>query len=99
MENLTKTFKDLRKKGYFARQNFTCCQSCGWAEVPEEYSNKAVFYHAQDKESMKRNGDLYLAWSGNGREIVEIFEKNGFFVDWNGENNTRILVKTKQIKP
>jgi hypothetical protein len=43
---------------------------------------------------MNKNGDLYLAWSGSGREIVETFEENGFLVDWNGENNTRILVRT-----
>ena len=33
---LTQSFKDLRRLGYFARQNFECCQSCAWATVPEE---------------------------------------------------------------
>jgi hypothetical protein len=92
MKNLTKAFNDLRRKGYFARQNFTCCQSCGWAEVPNEYENRAVFYHQQDQESMREGGDLYLAWAGNGQEIVKIFEKYGFLVDWNGDNRTRIKV-------
>ena len=33
-ENLNNAFKELRKLGYFARQNFKCCQSCAWAAVP-----------------------------------------------------------------
>lgn len=32
--NLNQAFKELRKLGYFARQNFWCCQSCAWAAVP-----------------------------------------------------------------
>jgi hypothetical protein len=92
MKNLTKAFSDLRKRGYFARQNFMCCQSCGWASVPNEYE-RAVFYHAQDKESMKKSGEVYLSWAGNGQEIVKVFQDNGFIVDWNGETTTRIKVK------
>ena len=26
--NLNQAFKELRKLGYFARQNFMCCQNC-----------------------------------------------------------------------
>ena len=48
---LREAFKDLRKAGYFARQNFTCCQSCAWAEIPEEKSDKVVFYHAQEAQT------------------------------------------------
>lgn len=92
MKNLTKAFSELRKKGYFARQNFMCCQSCGWAAVPTEYGDRAVFYHGQDREDLKKGRDLYLAWAGNGQEIVKIFEKYGFSVDWNGDSNTRIKV-------
>jgi hypothetical protein len=92
MKNLTKAFNQLRKKGYFARQNFMCCQSCGWASVPNEYGERAVFYHAQDKYDMKKSNEVYLAWAGNGQEIVKVFESNGFFVEWNGETTTRIKV-------
>ena len=28
---LTLAFKELRKSGYLAKQNFCCCQSCAWA--------------------------------------------------------------------
>ena len=41
--NLTKAFAELRKNGYFAKQNFLCCQSCGWAALSDEEAKNAVF--------------------------------------------------------
>lgn len=93
MTNLSKSFRELRKNGYFAKQDFMCCQSCGWAAIPDEQTKKAIFYHAQDKADIKEKNEVYLAWRGNGKEIVEIFERNGLIVDWNGSENTRIRVK------
>lgn len=92
-ENLTQAFKEIRKKGYFARQNFLCCQSCAWAAVPDGKDEKVVFYHNQDADGI-RYGEVYLAWSGNGAEIVEVFSKY-FNVIWDGSTSTRILVKEK----
>ena len=90
-EKLTLAFKDLRKLGYFARQNFTCCQTCGWAEVPQG-RDKVVFYHAQDKANLDKRGNCYLAWEGNGEEIVTTLQNRGLVVEWNGDENTRIKV-------
>ena len=90
--NLTKAFKDLRKHGYFARQNFTCCQSCGWSEVPEDKADKAVFYHNQDHHSYKEGGDLYLAWSGDGNLICETLRMHGLQVEWEGTPDRRICI-------
>lgn len=98
-EQVTKAFKELRKLGYFARQNFLCCQSCGWATVPEEKADKVVFYHNQDNEAWNSNRilehDLYLAWSGNASEIRSVFESNGMRVDHDGSQNTRIVILAK----
>jgi hypothetical protein len=91
-ENLNKAFRDLRKHGYFARQNFLCCQSCGWAEVPDNKSDKVVFYHTQDNDDLQRSGSCHLAWSGNGQEIVEIFHKHGITVEWDNSLNTRMKI-------
>jgi hypothetical protein len=52
--NLTKAFAELRKNGYFAKQNFLCCQSCGWAELSEKEAEKVVFYHNQDYRDLKK---------------------------------------------
>jgi hypothetical protein len=92
-ENLTLAFKELRKAGYFARQNFLCCQSCAWSAVPDGKDEKVVFYHRQDADDVQY-GRVYLAWSGNGAEIVEILSKY-FNVEWDGSTSTRILVKEK----
>lgn len=89
---LTKAFQALRKAGYFARQNFLCCQSCGWSAMTDEQAEKAVFYHRQDADDLKENGSCHLAWSGNGKEIVKILEDNGVQTKWEGTDNKRIKI-------
>jgi hypothetical protein len=81
MSNLTKAFAALRKAGYFARQNFQCCQGCGWAAVPDDKGEKAVFYHRQDNDSRLRGGKFHLAWSGDQHEICRILTENGVTVE------------------
>lgn len=93
--NLTKAFRALRKKGYFAKQNFMCCQSCGCAAIPEENEKKYVFYHSQDNDDLRQYGYCYLAWSGDGKEIVETLEAEGIKVDWKGSNEKRIKITVK----
>lgn len=90
-------FKALRKKGFIARQNYMCCQSCGWASIESEYDitddSNVVFYHNQDYNAFK-DGNLeyiiYLAWSGDGQTIKETFEEFGFNVLWDGSEHKRI---------
>ena len=74
--NLNQAFKELRKLGYFARQNFMCCQSCAWAAVPMD-AKKVVFYHKQDADQLNETGECCLAWSGDRDEIAEVLERNG----------------------
>lgn len=90
---ITSAFKELRKLGYFARQNFTCCQTCGWASVPDEKGERAVFYHQQDNHSLKEDGECHLAWSGDGNEIVSVLNKHGVQTEWDGSDNKRIKIK------
>jgi hypothetical protein len=91
MNSLNNAFKDLRKAGYFARQNFTCCQSCGWSEIPNG-KEKVVFYHSQDNDDKIKGNDFHLAWSGDGKEICEILNRNGVLTEWNENENTRIKI-------
>ena len=90
---LTKAFSELRKMGYVAKQNFWCCQRCAWEALTDEEAEKAVFYHEQDNKDLKENGTCNLAWNGDGKLIVEILEKNGVKVDWNGTDNSRIGIE------
>jgi hypothetical protein len=100
---IRKAFDELRKLGWFARQSFCDCQTCGCAEVPESYNNKFVFYHQQDAEAINiddgnicKDG-MYLTHGegGSGREIVKALKAHGLKASWNGNNDTRILVQHK----
>jgi hypothetical protein len=69
-DRLDEAFVELDRNGIVARQNFTCCQTCGCAEISYEIEDTEafrpvrgyVFFHTQDTESAVRNGYLYLAF-------------------------------------
>lgn len=90
--NLNKAFRELRKNGYFARQNFWCCQTCAWADIPNEKSKNVVFYHNQDNQDLKQNGECFLSWNGDGKLITKILKNNNIKVDWNGNKSQRIKI-------
>ena len=62
--------RGARTRGVVARQNFTCCQTCGHAEIGDEIAQaltkaEAVgytFYHMQDTERAAEGGGLFLAY-------------------------------------
>lgn len=91
-KNLNAAFRELRKAGYFAKQNFMCCQTCGCSKVPDEKEDRYVFYHSQDNDDLKRSGICYLSWAGNGREICDILNRNGVQTDWDGSPYSRIKI-------
>lgn len=90
---VTEAFKELRRNGYFARQNFWCCQSCAWADIGEKKADKAVFYHQQDNARFRETGETMLAWSGDGAFIAETLRRHGLLIEWDGTADQRILVK------
>jgi hypothetical protein len=96
-KNLELPFAALNGMGYFARQNWKCCQSCGCAAVPED-KPYFVFYHEQDSEKRK-DGYCYLTWEGNGHEICEVFKASGFDTEWDGKAETRIKVLARTKRP
>jgi hypothetical protein len=73
-DKLDKAFAGLEMKGIVARQNFTCCQTCGNAEIGDEikaFAEKTepkgyTYYHMQDTESACEYGSLYLAYGTVG---------------------------------
>lgn len=91
-QKINAAFRELRKAGYFAKQDFWCCQSCGWRAIPE-YAKKVVFYHRQDLDKFRRTGELMLAWAGNGSEICRIFEYVGLTFEWDGTKDNRISIR------
>lgn len=91
-KGLTPAFEELRSLGYFAMQNFCCCQTCGWNAITDEQAKKAVFYHGQDAEDLRKKGECYVSWDGNGEEIISVFNKHGIQTEWNGNKETRIKI-------
>ena len=89
---LTMAFRELRKAGYFCRQHWQCCQTCGWAAIPDDKRNHAVFAHHQDDDHYARTGELYLCWRGDGELISHTLRAHGLHVQWNGEPTARIVV-------
>lgn len=71
-EKLTEAFKLLRKEGLIAKQNFSCCGSCGTYEIGEQAKIKAkkvgkfpkgyVMYNRQSTEGIETFGSVNLSY-------------------------------------
>lgn len=68
-DRLDAAFQALEAEGVIARQNFTCCGTCGSAEIWDEIAaveeaggptRGYAFYHVQDTESAVEGYGLYL---------------------------------------
>ncbi len=76
-DRLELAFEMLEDEGIVARQNFTCCGTCGAAEIGTEIDDfeaigrKAsgyVFFHQQDTESAVESGSLYISYGAADSE-------------------------------
>jgi hypothetical protein len=79
--------RDLEASGIFCRQNFSCCGTCGVAEIQIEMDEAVakgvrvrgyLFYHEQDTESAVEGGGVYLnygAFEGNDEASIAIGEE------------------------
>lgn len=70
-KDIHKLFARLRKRGLFAKEDWTCCQSCGMygAEQESKPEQGIVFYHAQDT-SVAFGGDAnYIVSRRNRQEL------------------------------
>jgi uncharacterized protein DUF6891 len=81
-DRLDRAFAALDRSGIVARQNFTCCQTCGHAEIgdeihaAEESGTKVIgytFFHFQCTDGAVATGDLYLYYgSREGNEAASV---------------------------
>ncbi len=74
-----KAFASLRKQGFIARVNFSCCTGFASYELSEmartRRKDRAVFWHRQDDESFREGYPLhiryfYLAPEGNDSDTA-----------------------------
>ncbi|MEQ4721159.1 hypothetical protein [Nonomuraea sp. B19D2] len=104
-ERLTRAFTTLEATGITARENFTCCRSCGQAEIGGAGSTDArgfVYFHTQCTDSAVAGHGLSLLYGGFdgssettasiGRQIVAALEETGLSVQWNGHPDQTITV-------
>ncbi|MEC3909649.1 hypothetical protein U5A82_03960 [Sphingobium sp. CR2-8] len=82
-DRLDAAFAALEEEGIVARQNFTCCGTCGateiWDEIEAAQDEGMVvegyaFFHMQDTESAVEGHGLYLNYGacGEGEEAAAI---------------------------
>jgi len=68
-DRLDRAFADLENRGIVCRQDFTCCGTCGAAEIGDEIDEARqggmlvrgyAFYHMQDTEAAVEGHGVYL---------------------------------------
>lgn len=104
-ERLTRAFTALEATGITARENFTCCRSCGQAEIGGAGSTDArgfVYFHTQCTDSAVAGHGLSLLYGGFddssdttvsiGRQVVAALTETGLSVEWNGRPDQAITV-------
>jgi hypothetical protein len=104
-ERLTRAFTALREAGITARENFTCCRSCGQAEIGAEGEPDArgyVYFHTQCTDSAAAGRGLMLLYGGFdgssettaaiGHEVVAALEAAGLRAEWDGDPSRAITV-------
>lgn len=104
-DRLTFAFNELTESHITAREDFTCCKTCGTAEIWGEGDPATmrgyVFFHSQDTDNAVEGGQLYLAYGsekesdvlGIGKEVVEVLNRHGLATEWSGEVTQRIKIQ------
>ncbi|WP_331734955.1 hypothetical protein OG379_39760 (plasmid) [Streptomyces sp. NBC_01166] len=104
-ERLTRAFTALQEAGITARENFTCCRSCGQSEIGGEGEPNArgfVYFHTQCTDSAAAGHGLMLLYGGFddssettaaiGHEVVAALEAVGLHTEWDHDPGRAITV-------
>ncbi|MEV5601733.1 hypothetical protein AB0L33_09855 [Streptomyces sp. NPDC052299] len=102
-DRLERAFARLDRGGITARENFTCCRSCGMSEIGaagREDARGFVFFHGQGTESAAAGHSLALYYGGFddspettaavGREVVAALGEAGLTAEWDGSPDKAI---------
>jgi hypothetical protein len=106
-DRLDAAFHELESRGVVARQDFSCCGTCGAAEIADEMETLPsargyAFFHMQDTEGAVGGTGLYLSYGSIdeeekpaldiAHEIVAMLRKHGLNASWDGSWSKRIFV-------
>jgi hypothetical protein len=83
-DRLDEAFAALNRQGIVARQDFSCCNNCGFTEIWDEVAEAEkqrpvegyVFYHLQCTERAIETGQLLMAY-GSVEDDSEAFQRVG----------------------
>ena len=103
-------FKELRIYGWAAEKDWTCCNTCGHAEMEDYFGKKkpSVFYHMQGADELNRTGSVHLNYGFTGgspnqiikkaRKLCETLEAYNLEPKWNGmlDDNIKITERKPQ---
>ncbi|WP_329038209.1 hypothetical protein OHT61_13560 [Streptomyces sp. NBC_00178] len=104
-ERLARAFAALRSAGVTARENFTCCRTCGESEIGEEAGPDArgfVYFHTQCTDSAAAGQGLMLLYGGFdgssettraiGHEVVAALGAAGLGTEWDHDPGRAVTV-------
>ncbi|WP_327699817.1 DUF6891 domain-containing protein [Streptomyces sp. NBC_00459] len=104
-ERLTRAFTALQEAGITARENFTCCRSCGQSEIRGEGRTDArgfVYFHSQCTDSAAAGHELMLLYGGFdgssetttavGHEVMAALDAAGLQAVWDRAPDRAITV-------
>jgi hypothetical protein len=104
-DRLAEAFAAVEAHGIVARADFTCCGSCGHAEIANEMGPESlgyVFFHHQSTDAVVAQGRLWLQYGASGPQrdqdavighrIVDALTGAGLPVEWNGDGRSAIVV-------
>ncbi|MFI1283892.1 DUF6891 domain-containing protein [Streptomyces sp. NPDC020858] len=104
-ERLSRAFAELDTAGITARENFTCCRTCGNTEIGAEGGPDArgfVYFHDQCTDAASAGHGLTLLYGGFdgssattaavGREVVAALGRAGLTAEWDGDPGQSITV-------
>lgn len=102
-DRLERAFAALDERGITAREHFSCCRSCGLADIHADGREDArgfVFFHSQCTERAAAGHGLSLYYGGFdeseettaavGREVAAVLGEAGLTVKWNGSPDQAI---------
>lgn len=105
-ERLTRAFLALEGSGVTARENFTCCRSCGQAEIGAAGPSDArgfVYFHQQCTDAAAAGHGLMLLYGGFdgtaettasiGRAVVTALDAVELPACWDGDPSRGVEVK------
>lgn len=89
---INKGFQSLLELGVIAVK----VPSKPWKFV-EEVSENALAYSSEDLKNLKKNGELYLSWSGDGETLFESLKKVfGKSARWDRKMESRMKICFKE---